>query len=237
MDKTRDYSLNNVSLKFREKSALSSSKKVERARVKLFNELEKNDTFSQQKEFKTDLVKPKFLPKSTKPKHKVRSKIATETKCIGPTTDPKIRMDMHELLVIRPMQESPDANCAILKKSEELMETFIAETEKQLFDKFDTSLQYMIAYRKLNQILQESTYREKVSSGTISAKKMIQLALDGKSTENGKKIKRKKTKKKDSVKNDVFNIFDLMKFNSPTVSSGCDLILNRTSPIEIVEER
>lgn len=62
------------------------------------------------------------------------------------------------------------------------IEDFIAETEKELFEKFNTKLQYMMVQRKLVKILEKDTTAlcEKITNGTIHPKKLIELLCSDK---------------------------------------------------------
>lgn len=187
-------------------------------------------------------TKPKNIKKLCKSNCKNATEMLAETKRSSHTSEQrkKVRTDLHELLVMKPMLES-QYDCT----SGDLMEQFIEEAEKILFDKFDSGVQYMVAYRRVYKCLQESTFRQKISERTMNANKLIQLALDHKSShkskENESKLRRNKPRKKPTKKNleesKPFSIFDLLECQ-PTAGSACDANVIETSSIqeEIVDE-
>lgn len=90
----------------------------------------------------------------------------------------KCRTTLHELMIMKPMLKcSDDVNRIALKEMDGSIEDFIVVTENQLFEKFNTELQYTMVQRKLVKILEKDTTAlcKKITNGTIYPKKLIEM--------------------------------------------------------------
>lgn len=170
------------------------------------------------------MIEQASTPKNTKKSHESNSLSyskntrksttarTTETRRGGPTTEQRteVRTVLHEILVMKPMREG-QYKCT----SSNTMERLIEDLEKILYNNFETNLQYMMAYRRVNKYLRQDGFRDKLLKGLINANEIIKVALDGKSKDSDVKMRRKKTIKKDSTsdstKSKPFSIFDLIE--------------------------
>lgn len=125
---------------------------------------------------------PRKSPRISRSKNKAQNS-KTANKRAGPTTEPRIKFqtNLHELLVMKSMKY-PDGDGRALKKTDESIENFTAETERKLFEKLDTSLHYTMEYRKLIKILEGNTLnlRENILNKTIDPTKLVELLCQNK---------------------------------------------------------
>lgn len=193
-------------------------------------------------------------PKSLQPK--IKAKMSTETKCKMPTTEQRVkfRTHLHELLVMKPMQQCTDANCSALKKLVKPIELIIEKTEKQLFEKLDTNeLQYMITYRNLVKIFEKSTttlsLHEKISNNSINAKDLVKMLCNHKlekflcdesklSSSSRSAVKKKIFHKQSLQKSKFFNPLDLLdEISSGSAGSNISTFGNVPLSLENEKER